>query len=55
MNSHVKLELDKFQNFSKVDLVDKEQIFARLEILKEQTEVSKENNELKDRVESLKA
>jgi hypothetical protein len=41
MNSHVKLELDKYNNFSKVDLIDKEQIFAKLEILKEHTEVSK--------------
>lgn len=30
MNSHVKLELDKYNNFSKVDLIDQEQIFAKL-------------------------
>lgn len=30
MNSHLKLELDGYNSFSKVDLIDKKQIFAKL-------------------------
>lgn len=48
MSSSVRLELNRFNAVSKVELVDREQIFGKLEVVKE-------NAELREQIEGLRA